>query len=101
HGITPMANVTPSITVENAAGVTRTSPARPAGRVGHYVADVTFPSAGTWRARISDGFTDAVPHRLSGLEVAAAEPTPFPWPQVVMIAIVALLFGGGWIATVP
>ena len=62
---------------------------------------MTFPSAGTWRARISDGFTDAMPHRISALDVAAAEPTSFPWPQAVMIAIVALLFLGGWIATVP
>jgi hypothetical protein len=104
HGVTPMANVAPSVTIENDAGATRTFPARPAGRVGHYVADVTFPSAGAWRARFSDGFTDTFPHRLSGLEVAASEPTPFPWDQAVMIAIVALLFLGGWLAagdTVP
>ena len=104
HGITPMADVTPSIRIENTAGVTQTFPARPTGTVGHYVAEVTFPSSGTWRARISDGFTDAVPHRISGLDVAAPVPTPFPWSQVVMGTIVALLFLGGWLAagdTVP
>jgi len=101
HGMTPMAGVTPSVTIANAAGATETFPARPAGRIGHYVADVTFPAAGEWHARFSDGFTDVYPHRLDGLEVAAADPTPFPWPQAVMIAIVALLFLGGWIATVP
>jgi hypothetical protein len=98
HGITPMAGVTPSVRIANGAGVTQTFPARPAGRVGHYVAEVTFPSAGTWHARISDGFTDAVPHRIAALDVAAATPEPFPWPQTVMIAIVALLFLGGWLA---
>jgi hypothetical protein len=101
HGITPMANVTPSVRIENREGVTQTFPARPAGPAGHYVAEVTFPSSGAWSARISDGFTDAVPHRIDGLAVAAPRPTPFPWPQVVMIAIVALLFLGAWLATVP
>jgi hypothetical protein len=98
HGITPMAGVTPSVRIENGAGVTQTFRARPTGRVGHYVAEVTFPSAGSWRARISDGFTDVAPHRIAGLDVAAASPDPFPWPQAVMIAIVALLFAGGWLA---
>jgi hypothetical protein len=100
HGVTPMEGVKPSIRIDNGAGVTRTFHARPTARVGHYVADVRFPSAGTWRARIFDGFTDAVPHRISALDVGAgsAATTGFPWPQTVMIAIVALLFAGGWVA---
>jgi hypothetical protein len=101
-----MAGVHPSVRITNGAGTEHTFTARPAGRTGVYVADVTFPSAGTWRARIYDGFTDAVPHRISGLTVGTG-PLPadgFPWPQAVMIALVALLFAGGWIAagdTVP
>ncbi|HET8756871.1 MAG TPA: hypothetical protein VFM58_12700 [Solirubrobacteraceae bacterium] len=126
HGITPMEGVTPSITIASGAGAERTFAARPTARVGHYVATVVFPTAGTWSAQISDGFTDAVPHRISTLHVgaaapsrgaplaAAAPPAPapvvaapaaaFPWPQAVMIAIVALLFAAGWImagGTVP
>jgi hypothetical protein len=107
HGVMPMAGVTPSVRIANDAGVERTFQARPTGRVGTYVADVTFPTAGTWRARIFDGFTDAVPHRISALTVGervAAAPGRFPWEQAVMIAIVALLFAGGWMAaggTVP
>ena len=125
HGITPMEGVTPSITIVSPKGAERTFAARPAGQIGHYVATVKFPSAGTWSARISDGFTDAVPHRISTLNVgvdpgtadapprsssprnaggAPATPDRFPWAQVVMIAIVALLFIGGWLAagdTVP
>jgi hypothetical protein len=99
HGVTPLDGLRPSIRIVNAAGVTRTFPARPAGRPGAYVADVRFPSAGTWRARIFDGFTDAVPHRTT-LNVGTG-PLPaggFPTPQAVMIGIVALLFGLGWIA---
>jgi hypothetical protein len=118
HGITPMSDVTPSVEITNDAGVVRTFPARPTKTTGHYVADVTFPSAGEWRTRLYDGFTDAVPHRLSPLTVTApgAAPQPavtperrtalappadagFPWPQAIAIGLVALLFLGGLLAT--
>jgi hypothetical protein len=101
HGVTPMEGVTPSITIVSSQGAERTFAARPMGQVGHYVADVEFPSAGVWSARISDGFTDAVPHRISQLTVSGPGPAPadtFPWAQVVMSAFVALLFIGGWFA---
>jgi hypothetical protein len=101
HGITPMEGVTPSITIVSSQGAERTFAARPTDRVGHYVADVKFPSGGEYSARISDGFTDAVPHRISHLAVSGAGPAPadsFPWPQVAIGAFIALLFIGGWIA---
>jgi hypothetical protein len=102
HGITPMEGVTPSITIVSAAGAERTFPALPTGRVGHYVANVEFPAGGTFSARISDGFTDAVKHRISHLYVgggtAAAASDTVPMPQAVMAGLVALLFIGGWIA---
>jgi hypothetical protein len=108
HGVTPLAGLHPRIRIANASGQ-RTFVARPAGRTGHYVATVTFPSAGTWSARIFDGFTDAAPHRIATLTVATpvrpvAAGGRFPWDQTVMIAVVALLFLGGWLAagdTVP
>jgi hypothetical protein len=104
HGVTPMADVTPSVMIDNGEGVVRTFPARPTETVGTYVAEVDFPAAGTWKARIFDGFTDVFPHRLSPLTVEAGPGTTaggsdFPWPQAVMIAVVALLFLGGIIAT--
>jgi hypothetical protein len=106
HGITPMRGVHPSVRIANAAGVERTFAARPTGRAGVYVVDVTFPSAGTWRARVFDGFTDAVPHRIPALTVGTGPLPPggFPVEQAVMLAIVALLFLAGWLAagdTVP
>ena len=101
HGITPMTGVKPSITIESGS-VTRTFPARPTGRVGVYAADVEFPSAGTWNARMSDGFTDVVPHRIDGLTVASGgASSASTTPQKVMIGLVALLFLAGLIATVP
>jgi hypothetical protein len=101
HGVTPMADVKPSVRIEDGAGTVRTFHARPTGKVGTYVAEVTFPSGGRWNTRIFDGFTDAVPHRLSPLTVSGASPSSaeFPWHQTVAIAIVALLFLGGLLAT--
>jgi hypothetical protein len=104
HGITPLEGVKPSITIVSPKGAKHTFPARPTAQIGHYVATVEFPASGTWSAEISDGFTNAVPHRISTLNVAGAPagahaaPDDFPWPQAVMIAIVALLFVGGWLA---
>ena len=104
HGITPMADVTPSVEITDENGAVKTFPARPTKQVGHYVAEVTFPAAGEWKTRLSDGFTDAVPHRLSPLTVSApgaagASGDGFPWPQTIAIAFVALLFLGGLVAT--
>jgi hypothetical protein len=104
HGRTPLEGVIPSVTIDNGAGVVRTFRARPTDRAGTYVAEVLFPSAGTWRTRISDGFTDAFPHRLAPLTVSppagsASAGSEFPWPQAVMAAIVALLFAAGIAAT--
>jgi hypothetical protein len=101
HGVTPMADVKPSVRIDDGAGTVRTFHARPTGKVGTYVAEVTFPSGGTWRTRLFDGFTDAVPHRLSPLTVSgpSASSSEFPWHQTVAIAIMALLFLGGVLAT--
>jgi hypothetical protein len=99
HGITPLDGVTPSVRIENDAGVVRTFRARPTGRPGTYAVEVVYPTAGTWRTRLFDGFTDAVPHRLSPVTVGAASGAApseagLPWPQIVAIAFVALLFAG-------
>ena len=104
HGVTPLAGVTPSVKIDNGEGVVKTFTARPTDRVGTYVADVEFPSGGTWKTRIYDGFSDAYPHRLAPLTVAPAAGEAvggggFPWAQAVMIAVVALLFAGGIAAT--
>jgi hypothetical protein len=105
HGITPMADVTPSVEITNDAGAVHTFAARPTDEIGHYVAEVTFPAGGKWKTRLYDGFTDAVPHRLSPLTVtsagvaSAAAGDEFPWPQTVAVAFVVLLFLGGIVAT--
>jgi hypothetical protein len=99
HGVTPLDDAAPRVVIDNGDGVTRTFPAHRTGRPGTYAAEVTFPSGGRWRTRIYDGWTDALPHRLSPLTVGAAMPDPgFPWHQAVAILIIALLWLGGWIA---
>lgn len=104
HGRTPMTGVTPSVRIENDAGAVREFRALPTGKPGVYVAEVTYPVAGTWRTRLFDGFTDVTPHRLPPIDVAAAgggagaSGGTFPSPQVVAIAVVALLFAAAWIA---
>src|SRR5687768_7767056 len=47
HGVTPLEGVTPSVRIDDGAGVVETFRARPTGRAGTYVAEVTFPSGGT------------------------------------------------------
>jgi hypothetical protein len=101
HAITPLDGVTPSIKIDNGEGVVKTFRAHPTGRPGTYAAEVTFPSGGTWKTRIYDGFTDAFPHRLSPLTVSAGSASAggdFPWHQTIAIAVVALLWMGGWVA---
>jgi YtkA-like len=100
HGITPLADASPRVVIDDGRGVSKTFHARPTGTPGRYVAEVTFPSGGTWRARIYDGWTDAVPHRLAPLTVSpgGSGGGRFPWHQSVAIVVVALLWLGGWIA---
>jgi len=121
HGITPLDDLTPSVQITSEAGDTRTFPASPTGEPGTYAVVVRYPSAGTWKTQIFDGFTDATPHRLpeyvvgaSGSTTPAAAPSStaprsappvaaepssgFPWPQVVAIGIVALTLAGGFLA---
>jgi hypothetical protein len=98
HGVTPLDDLTPSLEITNAQGASRSFDARPAGRPGTYVAEVTFPSGGEWRTRIYDGFTDATPHRLAPFTVSgegggvAGGDSGFPWPQAIAVGFVVLLF---------
>jgi hypothetical protein len=103
HGRTPLDGLTPSVQITNEDGDTRTFTALPAGEPGTYVAEMAYPAAGTWQTRLFDGFTDATPHRMAPLEVAAAGGsagggTDLPSPQVIAIGILVLLFAGAWIA---
>ena len=57
HGVTPLAGLQPAVRITDEGGTIQTFAARPAGEPGTYIAKVTFPSAGTWRYEIWDGFS--------------------------------------------
>jgi hypothetical protein len=57
HGQTPLMGVKPTVTIRNDAGKALTFNAKPTGKPGVYRAKVKFPSAGTWRYEVYDGFT--------------------------------------------
>jgi hypothetical protein len=87
HGRTPLAGVRPVVTIHKVTARTTTassrnativkSPtfvARPTARMGVYRARVVFPSAGTWRFEVYDGFTEyggARTHRFAPVKIAA------------------------------
>ena len=56
HGRTPLADVHPTVTI-GSGDRSQTFTTRPAGRPGTYRASVRFPTAGTWRYVVDDGFT--------------------------------------------
>jgi YtkA-like len=56
HGQTPLEGVRPELTISK-AGATRTFAATPTGGPGVYRTSVTFPSAGSWRYVVDDGFS--------------------------------------------
>jgi YtkA-like len=79
HGITPLEGVKPRVIVSPVEGGDRkTFPARATDEPGVYRVTVAFPSAGTWRYVVDDGFTaqhDYPPVEVGvGGKKAAAEP---------------------------
>lgn len=58
HGVTPLDGLTPTVTIEGAEA-TEVFTAEPAGKPGKYVAEVVFPSAGSWRIAIDSTFGDS------------------------------------------
>ena len=120
HGRTPLpdaADARPSVTITNAAtGEERTFTAFPSSDPTVYEAAVVFPSAGSWRYEVFDGFTTwngepapcAQTHRFAAVEIGSAGPraggsereegAPF-WPILggSVAALAALAAGGaGW-----
>jgi YtkA-like protein len=87
HGKTPLDNVTPTITISNDGGETRTFTASHAGKPGTYRATVDFPSDGTWSYVINDGFSRT--HTFAPVTIGAAG-TGDAFPTLTVTIAVAL-----------
>lgn len=106
HGVTPVAVEETSIRITHAESGKRLSfPGTAQGPVGHYVADVTFPAAGTWTWDVTQG--PFAPHDLGKVTVgmpAAAAAAPAPavpatqpaasGPNGLLVAGLLLALGG-------
>jgi hypothetical protein len=83
HGISPLAGVKPRVIVTR-GDARRVYAATPTGEPGVYRAEVVFPTAGTWRYAVDDGFSAThtfPPVRVGGGEAsktvaAASASTP-------------------------
>jgi hypothetical protein len=58
HGVTPLDGLSPTITITGAEDAEMFT-ATPAGEPGKYVANVVFPSAGSWAVAIDSGFGES------------------------------------------
>ena len=84
HGRTPLDGLKPTLTIRKSSSrtasgafkgrlTTRTFVARPAGKPGVYRVRVVFPTAGTWRYEVYDGFVQyggARTHRYAPVTIA-------------------------------
>jgi hypothetical protein len=95
HGVTPLEGVNPSITIRGPE--TRTFAARPTSEPGIYVADVVFPTAGSYRYEIDDGFSQV--HSFAAVPIPGPEAAPggngFPDWLIGPLAAVALALAAG------
>jgi hypothetical protein len=97
HGVTPVAVDGVRILVTDGHGVTESFTARSDGPVGHYVAAVTFPAAGSYRWSVEQGWFG--PQDLGTVRVGAgvtavdpgADRWPLAWRAALPLLAVALV----------
>jgi hypothetical protein len=97
HGQTPLDGVVPTVTIHNGSE-TRTFTAEPAGQPGKYVAQVVFPSAGTWSYDVYDGFTQyggATTHKFAPVSIGAVADDGGGFPILTATAVIGLLLALG------
>jgi hypothetical protein len=91
HGVTPLTGVHPSVTITGPE--TATFPAKPTGKPGVYVANVVFPTAGTYRYAVDDGFGGR--HTFAPVEIGAPATGGSGFPGW---AIAPIVLGGAALA---
>jgi hypothetical protein len=92
HGVTPLDGLQPAVRITDEAGEITTFAATPAGEPGTYVAHVRFPSSGTWRYEIWDGFSQT--HTYSPVTIGDGGDPSFPTVPVTAAVLAALALAG-------
>ena len=92
HGVTPLDGLAPAVRISDESGEIQTFAARPAGEPGTYVADVRFPTEGTWRYEIWDGFSQT--HTYSPVTIGGGG-SSFPTMPVTAGLLAAIALAGG------
>jgi hypothetical protein len=90
HGRTPLDGLQPSVRITDDSGTTEEFRATPTGAPGAYVAKVRFPSGGTWRWKIWDGFSQT--HTYSPVTIGGGG--SFPTVPVAAAALATMVVAG-------
>ncbi|MDQ3739220.1 MAG: hypothetical protein M3337_08645 [Actinomycetota bacterium] len=109
HGVTPVdVSESGNVGIAFRIGKTEFFAAEPQGAVGHYVARVVVPKAGTYQWEVRQGFF--APHPLGTIELSTAEPAAAPpaadasgdgtWLDVVRWLSIGLALGLGLLVAV-
>lgn len=69
HGRTPLEGISPTLTIVNGDGDTRSFTGTPTGTPGVYRVDVVFPAEGTWSYQVWDDFSQT--HTFKPVEIVA------------------------------
>jgi hypothetical protein len=97
HGMTPLAGVSPTLTLVGQGGKRVTFPAEPTGETGVYLAKVKFPSAGSWSYEVYDGFVqygNPQRHTFAAISVGpAGSDSGFELPSAPLFAGILLALG--------
>ena len=91
HGVTPLDGLQPAVRISDGAGDLQMFAATPAREAGTYVADVRFPTEGTWRYEIWDGFSQT--HTYAPVSIGDGG-SSFPTVPVAGVTLAALLVAG-------
>ncbi len=96
HGVTPLDNLRPVVRISNDEGARQEFEATPGTAPGTYDVDVRFPTAGTWRFEIWDGFSQT--HTYSPVTIGNGGGGSFPTVPVIVGVLAALALAGALLA---
>jgi hypothetical protein len=98
HGRTPLAGISPTISLVGKGGKRETFATKPTDEPGVYLAEVKFPAAGSWAYEVYDGFGAAYgggqTHTFGAISVGAGSSgSGFDAPSLPLTAAILLALG--------